>query len=89
VVSDGIAAHTKLSGNALRTAIAKYAGCDHITGLISSVVPNFRLFWVGDLFYARGAEISSVYLLEAFGYGAMYGMFYLAVGTWALSRKSL
>lgn len=34
-VSDGIAAHTKLSGNALRTAIAKYAGCDHITGLIS------------------------------------------------------
>lgn len=57
-VSDGIAAHTKLSGNALRTAIAKYAGCDHITGLISRFEPSTPYgYLINSMDGDAGAEV--------------------------------
>lgn len=52
-------------------------------------LPDFRLFWAGELFYRDAAGLPLAYLLLAALEALAYVTGFLALGMWALSRRGL
>ncbi len=52
-------------------------------------VPNFQVFWVGEVFYHAEPALPLNYLALSFCYAVAFVAAFLAVGGWALRRKGL
>lgn len=64
---------------------------DHggVGGAVLALLPDFRLFWVGELFYLGRQELPSTYLLECAGYGAAYVAIFATIGSLGFRWKPL
>jgi hypothetical protein len=64
-------------------------GLGGTTAWWSLFLPDFQLFWLGDLLYREGGRVGGGYLLKALGYGASFTGALLILSTWVFRRKEI
>ncbi|MBI4601720.1 MAG: hypothetical protein HY721_07150 [Planctomycetes bacterium] len=81
-----------LRRGALAGTLAVFAVSLALGGIESpwlGLVPDLRLFWVGDMFYGPASALPVRHVLEAGLYAACYGAGCLAAAAWALERRDV
>lgn len=52
-------------------------------------LPDFQIFWVGEVFYRSDPRLPPGFIALSLGYAALYAAAYLAAGSWLLRRRPL